>query len=125
MFIGLLKQKKLRSSLAMEVTESEKVKYTYPFGLGSFLMSGCYQANNLMSTDSMNGDVGGSSDNGVSQDGSGYRRRRETSDKEPIDSLETKKKSENFMNFCGRYAQLEPTRECFVNYKTIQCLVKL
>jgi hypothetical protein len=95
----------------MEVTESKKVKYAYPFGLGSFLMSGCGQMNGLASnTDSMSNvvDSGGSSE----MEGTVMQRKKREAAKE--ESQKGPSKSESFVNFCGKYAQLEQTRECFV-----------
>ncbi len=98
-----------RSNLAMEVTESKKTKYTYPFGLGSFLMSGCYQST-VMSGDST------SVDGSAPQDGTTFRKKRQSESQDSASLPHEKKETQNFMSFCNRYAQLEQTKECFVIY---------
>ncbi|CAF0723375.1 unnamed protein product [Brachionus calyciflorus] len=83
-----------------EVTESSKLKFSYPFGLGSFLLSGCYQFTGMPDSKT--------TENTATQtdDSSGFdnkRKKRDTNQKNNMTDMKS---------FCSRYAKLEPVKEC-------------
>lgn len=76
---------------APEVTESKKLKYTYPLGLGAFLMSGCYRATVIKQP--------------KKQD-EGFRKKR---------NVNINSKRDNFTeSYCKRYIMEEKTKSCEV-----------
>ena len=98
----------------MEVTESKKIKYSYPFGLGAFLMNGCYQLTGL-SSDQKSFDETGSSGDSSQQDASFSKKKKRRKRSLHENEQTSINKTDQFISFCSRFAQFEKTKECFVS----------
>lgn len=116
-----------------ELTEFKKQKFSYPFGLGAFLMNGCYLFTGLpsqpshQSFDNLNFNNANNNNNAnLNNDYNDYGNTNMNYDdtlmfkKRKRRNLETTKtnvstRTDDLRNFCSRYAKLEKTVECNVN----------
>jgi hypothetical protein len=82
------------------MTESKKLKFSYPFGIGAFLMSGCFQFTGMSDQDS--------SKNNPSNEEKRRKRHKKRQD------LNENPNSSDYAKFCSKYAKLEKNIECSV-----------
>lgn len=110
-------KKESSSQRPLEITVAKKPRYSYPFGLGTYLMNGCYQY------------IGMSEYTQTKQQ---KPSEEAVQPNQPMDyeAPASRKKRHSFQNqtndmraFCSRYASLEQTIECKVSqnvFKLIQ-----
>ena len=87
------------------MTESKKLKYSYPFGLGTFLMSGCYQFTGMPDKKFTQDEQDDDDYNNNNNDDDESNRRRK---KRIVPSNQT----DEFISFCNRYAKAQKSMEC-------------
>lgn len=90
---------KISSNKSPQVTESKQNKYSYPFGLGTYLLTGCFQyigSNNNKKPINADYDY---------EDNSSRKKRSDTSKNSTVT---------NMKSFCNRYAKIEKTLGCKV-----------
>ena len=97
--------------MAPELTESKKLKYSYPYGLGTFLMSGCYQYTGMpekkfeRTNENDQDDNENESDNDENESISNKRKRKRQ-------IALNRNETDEFISFCNRYAKAQQSLEC-------------
>ena len=81
-----------------EILESQKLKYSYPFGLGAYLLTGCFQYSGASISNNQNNK---NTDYDYQDGDETSRQKRDTNETD----MET---------FCSRYAVQESFEECKV-----------
>ena len=89
-----------------QVTESNNSKYSYPFGVGMFLITGCFQYSKHRKLANQNYNSGDYMDYDY-QENTNYRRKRSM-------STERINTTTDMTSFCDRYSKLEYNFECKV-----------
>ena len=88
-----------------------KPKYSYPFGIGSYLMNGCYQyigvSDNLIKSNNNNNNAQKEAEVPMDYEAPSRRKR-----------AIFQNQTNDMRNYCSRYANLEPTIECKVIFKS-------
>ncbi len=93
------------------LTESKKLKYSYPYGIGSFLMNGCYQYTGMPEPKTTpSSDYNQNDNSNMDSDEYSYDDESNRKKKRQIYGNQTN----DLISFCSRYAQLENSKECSV-----------
>ena len=86
------------------MTESKKLKYSYTFGLGAFLMTGCYQFTGMPELNSVTQSSNKIQPIQNNDDYDSGRKKRSTSQNQ----------TDDIRTFCNRYAVPQKSLECKV-----------